>query len=156
MHGNPDGTKWNWVCDPPRSFVCVSLHVRVRVSVRACTFRGNRCIGLRKKTIDFHLPAESRAAPLVCSTKATGESKPPPPPPSLGTARSPCIRAGRQWPRVSEPMHFGAIRKSNRDRLSKMQRINKKNRKRRHCSFSLILSLWNFRKKNLSHRQASY
>lgn len=100
MHGNPDGgTKWNWVCDPLRPpCACPSVCARARNT-------GASAYGTTEENYWFSFtPAESCPVfhGVVCEGKKQALR-----PRTLGRlarpARSPCIRSGRQRPRVSEP-----------------------------------------------------
>lgn len=112
MHGNPGGgTKWNWVCDPLRAFVCVPVRVARAPVLSPRGNTGTSVYGTTEENYWFSFTPRSRALRSMRSARKEAPLPSLNPPRSLGTARSPCIRAGRQWPRVSEP----AVPFGNRD-----------------------------------------
>lgn len=139
MHGNPDGTKWNWVCDPPRSCACVRARLYFpREQVHRPTEENY--------WFSFTRGESCARPPRVLGYEGERQTSPP----SLGTARSPCIRAGRQWPRVSEPVPVPSG-KSNRDRPPKKLSERTRDEKMGE-TVRFSLTFFNFRQGNLSRQ----
>ena len=128
MHGNPGRrNKVKLGLRPPPTFGVRARPCSPRVCMCTCTLPragipGASAYGTMEENYWFSFTPRSRAPRFTKAARKEAPSR------SLGTARSPCIRTGRQWPRVSE----SAVPSGNRDE----NRTNEKGKEKRNKLFN--------------------